>query len=186
MNKNFSSTSWVSPAIEQPAWQHMFPQHWWRTHWSSRQHQDAPGGRWGGSWRSTYTTLDRFPYLARWWCCYWCCEFIACATWWPRQRCSGECQACHGGSSRCSRPLVQKVLEAWYKEDIVSPLQERCWICCIEGKGRRLAMRVQKFCQIWWFIRASAGCYNLGGPFLIRSLKVLIWVQFTLYPALAK
>ena len=97
----------------------MFPQHWWRTHWSSRQHQDALEGRSGGSWRSKYTTLDRFPDLARW-CCCWCCTvswFIACTTWWPRQRCSGECQACHSESSRCSQPLVQKVLKAWYKED---------------------------------------------------------------------
>ena len=168
----------------------MFPQHWWRTHWSSRQHQDAPGGRSGGSWRSTYTTLDRFPYLAKWdvvvecWCCtvLW---FIACATWWPRRRCSGECQACHGESSRCSRFLVQKVLKCDTKK-IIFPLQERCWICCIEGKGRRLAMRVQKFCQIWWFVRASTGCYNLGWPIQIQSPKVLIRVQFTLYPALAK
>ena len=100
----------------------MFLQHWWRTHWSSRQHQDAPGGRSGGSWRSTFTTLDKFPYLARCWCCYWCCTvlwFIASATWWPRRRCSGEYQACHGESSQCSRPLVQKVLEVVvrYTED---------------------------------------------------------------------
>ena len=82
--------------------------------------------------------------------------------------------------------LGSKVLQKCDTEKIVFPLQERCWICCIEGKGRRLAMRVQKFCQIWWFIRASAGCYNLGWPIQIQSPKVLIRVQFTLYPALAK